>query len=93
MDQLEYVKKWIKRPIFLGLDKDKEILEMLVLEIEELRKAFDKPVAYSRINDRGDLYDLRLQSNPYSTDIIPLYLRPDYATYRQQAMQSHSKKP
>lgn len=33
------------------------------------------PVAYAQINDRGDLYDLRLQKNPYLPNdrVITLY--------------------
>lgn len=32
-------------------------------------------VAWARTNDRGDLFDLRLQNNPYinQSTIIPLY--------------------
>ena len=30
-------------------------------------------VAWVKINDRGDLYDPRLQLNPFETEIIPLY--------------------
>lgn len=39
------------------------------------RKLVDIPVAYAKINERGDLYDLRLQNNPYNDQnkIIPLY--------------------
>jgi len=34
-----------------------------------------KPVAYARINERGDLYDLRKQNNPYvdQKTVVPLY--------------------
>lgn len=40
-----------------------------------LNKSMEKPAAFAKINDRGDLYDLRLQNNPYNdqTKVIPLY--------------------
>lgn len=93
MDHLQYAKNWINRPIFSGLESDKEVLLLLVSEIEDLRKSFDNPIAYSRINDKGDLFDLRLQANPFIENLVPLYLRPDYAKQRQQTLQSKSKKP
>ena len=46
---------------------------------DELRKLrgqnFASPVAWARINDRGDLFDLRIQNNPYvdQTTVVPLY--------------------
>lgn len=41
----------------------------------DLMKVFDYPVAYGKINDRHDLYDLRISNNPKSdqTKVIPLY--------------------
>jgi hypothetical protein len=35
----------------------------------------DQPVAWAKINEHGDLYDLRLQNNPYNDQktIVPLY--------------------
>jgi hypothetical protein len=51
--------------------------EIVALEqkIKSLEKAFDKPVAWARINDRGDLFDLRTQNNPYvdQNTVVPLY--------------------
>lgn len=92
MDILIYIKSWLSRPIWLGLESDKTILREVQKEIEQSRSAFDKPVAYAKINDKGDLFDLRLQYNPYETNVIPLYLRLDHAEQRQQALQSQSKK-
>jgi hypothetical protein len=50
---------------------------------DELKKLQEKsremslvnPVAWARINSSGDLYDLRLQNNPYNNPdtVIPLY--------------------
>jgi hypothetical protein len=44
-------------------------------KIQELQDSLDKPVAWARMNKRGDLYDLRLCLNPYINDqeIVPLY--------------------
>jgi hypothetical protein len=45
-------------------------------ELKKLKAAnFNEPVAWARINDRGDLFDLRLQNNPYvdQNTIVPLY--------------------
>lgn len=81
MDYIKYIRNWIKRPMFQGLEKDRIVLE-------NISNTFDKPVAWTKINKRGDLYDLRLQNNPYEENIIPLYLRPEDYEYRQQIMQS-----
>jgi hypothetical protein len=46
-------------------------------ELKKLRQelASYKIVAYGKINDRFDLYDLRIQNNPHDdqTKIVPLY--------------------
>lgn len=51
-------------------------------ELTQLRQAYNKlldifnyPVAYGRINDRNDLYDLRLGNNPHNDQdkVVPLY--------------------
>ena len=45
-------------------------------ELNRLRLKLKKdPVAWAKINSRGDLYDLRLQNNPYTdqSKVIPLY--------------------
>lgn len=44
-------------------------------ELGNLQKNLANPVAWARINERGDLYDLRLQNNPYDDQekIVPLY--------------------
>jgi len=92
MDILIYAKKWLNRLYPWGYPNDKPVLQQLTDELEELRTAFDNPIAYARINERGDLFDLRLQANPFIPNLVPLYLRPDYAIERQQAMQSQSQK-
>lgn len=50
-------------------------------ELKRLRKEiadsyiFKDPVAWARINDRGDLFDPRLQNNPHidKSTVVPLY--------------------
>jgi hypothetical protein len=44
-------------------------------KIQQISDALGDPVAYARTNDKGDLYDLRLQNNPYNdqTTVIPLF--------------------
>lgn len=44
-------------------------------ELGDIQKSLAQPVAYAKINERGDLYDLRLQNNPYNDQnkIVPLY--------------------
>jgi hypothetical protein len=50
-------------------------LSRLKQEYNKLLSIFEYPVAYGLINDRHDLYDLRLIDNPYNTDekVVPLY--------------------
>jgi len=57
----------------------KDELKKLRQEVDTLRTTLDKPVAWARINKRGDLYDPRLCLNPYinTNTIVPLY------TYRK----------
>jgi hypothetical protein len=44
-------------------------------KIQELQDSLDKPVAWVRINKRGDMFDPRLMCNPYidPATIVPLY--------------------
>ena len=44
-------------------------------KMQELQDSLDKPVAWARINKRGDLYDPRLCLNPYinTQEVVPLY--------------------
>ena len=53
----------------------KDELKKLREKIDTLLEYTTKPTAFAKINDRGDLYDLRLQNNPYNdqTKVIPLY--------------------
>lgn len=51
-----------------------EEVEILKKRIADLESGF-KLVAYARINEKGDLFDLRLQNNPYidQNTVIPLF--------------------
>jgi hypothetical protein len=44
-------------------------------ELKKLKSVVDTPVAYAKTNNLGDLYDLRLQNNPYDdqNSVVPLY--------------------
>lgn len=50
-------------------------LSILRQEYSKLLDVFDHPVAYGLINDRYDLYDLRLGNNPHNDQdkVVPLY--------------------
>lgn len=56
----------------------KDELKRLRQEIESYRTSFEKPTAWARTNDRNDLFDLRLQNNPYvdQNTVVPLYRKP-----------------
>lgn len=50
-------------------------ISKLEKQLETYRKSLGKPVAWAKVNENGDLYDLRLQNNPYNdqTKVVPLY--------------------
>ena len=50
-------------------------LTKLRQEYNKLLEVFNHPVAYGLINDRNDLYDLRLMNNPHNNqdNVVPLY--------------------
>lgn len=52
-------------------------IELLREEIESLKKQLEsfEVVAYAQTNDRNDLFNLRVQNNPYvdQNKIVPLY--------------------
>ena len=49
-----------------------------IKQMQVLKDSLDKPVAYAKINSRGDLFDLRLTNNPHDdqTKVINLYRLP-----------------
>ena len=50
-------------------------LSKLRQEYNKLLSIFDNPVAYGLINERHDIYDLRLGNNPHNDQnkVVPLY--------------------
>lgn len=55
---------------------DRSVVNSAKEELKKLRSKTEiAPVAWARINNFGDLYDLRLSHNPYSDAklIVPLY--------------------
>jgi hypothetical protein len=48
-------------------------------EYNKLLSVFKYPVAYGLINERHDLYDLRIMNNPHNADekVVPLYSNRD----------------
>lgn len=69
----EWVQEVYKANEF-AVEQTKEYLS-LANQIEQLRSSLTLPVAYAKINDSGDLYDLRLQNNPYDNQdkVVHLY--------------------
>lgn len=65
-ENTEYLSRW------LSCEKD---LTQLREENKSLKRIFEMPVAYGKLNDRLDLYDLRLMNNPHEdqSKIVPLY--------------------
>ena len=57
------------------INNAKDELKRLRQEVDNFRRQLDKPVAWARLNGRGDLYDPRLCCNPYvdTREIVPLY--------------------
>lgn len=53
----------------------KDELKKLREDSASLSKMLQKPVAYGKINERYDLYDLRICDNPFNEDskVVPLY--------------------
>lgn len=56
------------------LSCEKELTK-LKEEYNKLLNIFNHPVAYGKINDRNDLYDVRILNNPHEdqSKIVPLY--------------------
>jgi hypothetical protein len=66
---------WSSGADLFFVNNAKDELKKLREEVDNLRDQLDKPVAWARINKRGDMFDLRLQSNPYTDPktVVPLY--------------------
>lgn len=65
-ENTEYMSRW------LSCEKD---LVKIRQENEYFKRVFETPVAYGKVNDKLDLYDLRLMNNPYDNQekVVPLY--------------------
>ena len=73
----EQVKEWsmeVFKANQFAVDQTNEYLE-LADKLQKIEESLATPAAYARINDRGDLFDLRLQNNPYvnQDSVVPLY--------------------
>ena len=57
-----------------AVEQTKEYLAISA-KMQKLKDSIASPVAWAKTNAQGDLYDLRLQNNPYDdqTKIVPLY--------------------
>jgi hypothetical protein len=74
-------KEWaeeVYRANEFAVEQTNEYLEVSQ-QMQSLKDSLDKPVAWARINGRGDLFDLRTQNNPYvdQNTVIPLYRKND----------------
>ncbi len=56
----------------------KDELKRLKKEIESYKQSFETPVAWAKTNEHNDLFDLRIQNNPYVDQkiVVPLYRKP-----------------
>jgi hypothetical protein len=70
-------KEWVKevyRANEFAVEQTNEYLEVCQ-QMQVLKDSLDNPVAWARINDKGDLFDLRLQNNQYINQdtVVPLF--------------------
>ena len=70
-------KEWVEevyRANEFAVEQTNEYLE-ISQQMQALKDSLENPVAWARINDRGDLFDLRTQNNPYVDQhtVFPLY--------------------
>jgi len=70
-------KEWVAevyRANEFAVEQTNEYLKIYE-QMQVLKDSLESPVAYARINDRGDLFDLRIQNNPYvdQNTVVPLY--------------------
>jgi hypothetical protein len=66
---------WASGADMFWVNNAKDELKRLRKSIDEINNKLAQPVAYARINSSGDLYDLKLQNNPYvdQNTVVPLY--------------------
>ena len=67
---------WAAGADIFWINNAKDELKRLRNEVEKLKKTIENPVAWARVNEKGQLFDLRLQKNPHINPetIVPLYL-------------------
>jgi hypothetical protein len=70
-------KEWateVYRANEFAVEQTNEYLEISE-KMQALKDSLESPVAWARINDKGDLFDLRLQNNPYINQdtVVPLF--------------------
>lgn len=70
-------KEWaeeVYRANEFAVEQTNEYLE-ISQRMQSLKDSLEQPVAWARTNDRGDLFDLRTQNNPYidQNTVVPLY--------------------
>ena len=70
-------KEWaaeVYRANEFAVEQMNQYLEMSK-QMQSLKDSLESPVAWARTNDRGDLFDLRTQNNPYidQNTVVPLY--------------------
>lgn len=71
---LEYILRCAEQglvPELFSVNNAKDELKQLRKELEYYKNIV--PLAWAKMNNRGDIYDLRLQNNPYETILLPLY--------------------
>lgn len=53
----------------------KDELKKLRQDLDRIKKLFDNPIAWARINEQGDVYGFRYTNNMYvdQTTVLPLY--------------------
>lgn len=72
----------------------KDELKKLREDNTKLLEIFKNPIAYGKINDRLDLYDLRLMNNPHDdqTKVVPLYSnREEFLTGKWRGYSAYGK--
>jgi hypothetical protein len=66
---------WASGADMFWVNNAKDELKKLRKELFDFKELIKNPSAYARINSRGDLFDLRLNNNPYNDQntVIPLF--------------------
>jgi hypothetical protein len=75
---LDYILRCAEQglvPKLFTIQNAKDELNKLRKDNEKLQSYLNNPIAWGRINSKGDLYDLRTMNNPYvdQTTVLPLY--------------------